>query len=75
MVQDVIEYKETTQLQSQIHKLGKKLKSKINAMLEPKQGDDPVLDAYENLTKICTFIKTEDELIVKAKTRKISGRS
>lgn len=73
MVQDMIEYKETTQLQSKIHKLGKKLKSKINAMHEPKQGDDPVLDAYENLTKICTFVKTEDELIVRAKTRKILG--
>src|SRR5450830_1410101 len=42
-------------------------------MLEPKPGDDPVLDAYENLTKICTFIETKEELITKAKTRKILG--
>jgi len=71
VVQDMVEYKEATQLQSKIHKLGKKLK--INAMLEPKQGDDPVLDAYENLTKICAFIKTEEKLIIRAKKRKILG--
>ncbi len=73
VVRDMVEHQEATRLQSEVHKLGKKLKSKINAMLEPKPGDDPVLDAYENLTKICTFIETKEELITKAKTRKILG--
>jgi len=69
----MVEHQKATRLQSEVHKLGKELESKINAMLEPKPGDDPVLDAYENLTKICTFIETEEKLITKAKTRKILG--
>ncbi|GKS08971.1 PIN domain-containing protein [Pseudomonas syringae pv. theae] len=73
VVRDMVEHQEATRLQSEVHKLGRELKSKINAMLEPKPGDDPVLDAYENLTKNCTFIKTKEELITKAKTRKILG--
>jgi len=73
VVRDMVEHQQATRLQSEVHKLGKELKSKINAMLEPKPGDDPVLDAYENLTKICTFIETKEELITKAKTRKILG--
>lgn len=73
VVRDMVEHQKATRLQSEVHKLGKELESKINAMLEPKPGDDPVLDAYENLTKICTFIETEEKLIAKAKTRKILG--
>jgi hypothetical protein len=73
LVRDMVEHQKAIHLQSEVQKLGKELKNKINAMLEPKLGDDPVLDAYENLTKICTFIKTEEKLIAKAKTRKILG--
>lgn len=73
VVRDMVEHQEATRLQSEVHKLGKKLKSKIYAMLEPKPGDDPVLDAYENLTKNCTLMKTKEELIAKAKIRKILG--
>ncbi|WP_129972574.1 MULTISPECIES: PIN domain-containing protein [Pseudomonas] len=73
VVRDMVEHQKATRLQSEVHKLGKELERKINAMLEPKPGDDPVLDAYENLTKICTFIETEEKLITKAKTRKILG--
>ncbi|PYD03968.1 hypothetical protein DND90_05410 [Pseudomonas syringae pv. maculicola] len=67
VVRDMVEHQEATRLQSEVRELGKKLKSKIDAMLEPKPGDDPVLDAYENLTKSCTFMKTKEELIAKAK--------
>ncbi|NMY76995.1 PIN domain-containing protein, partial [Pseudomonas sp. WS 5071] len=73
VVRDMVEHQEATRLQSEVNKLGKKLKSKIDAMLEPKPGDDPVLDAYENLTKNCTLMKTKEELIAKAKIRKILG--
>ncbi|WP_449439605.1 PIN domain-containing protein [Pseudomonas migulae] len=73
LVQDMIEHQEATRLQSQIRKFGRELQSKIEAMLEPEPGDDPVLDAYVDLTKICTFIETKEELINKAKTRKILG--
>ncbi|MFK3774789.1 PIN domain-containing protein [Pseudomonas sp. NPDC089406] len=73
VVRDMVEHKEATRLQSEVRRLGKKLMSKIDAMLEPKPGDDPVLDAYENLTKKCTFMATKNELIAKAKIRKILG--
>ncbi|MFM0742273.1 PIN domain-containing protein [Paraburkholderia xenovorans] len=73
VVQDMVEHQEATRLQSQVRKIGKELKSKIEAMLEPKPGDDPVFDAYDDLTKTCDFIETKEELIAKAKTRKLLG--
>jgi len=73
VVQDMVEHQEATRLQSQVRKIGRELKSKIEAMLEPKPGDDPVLDAYDDLTKTCAFIETKEELIIEAKTRKILG--
>lgn len=73
VVRDMPEHIEATRLQTEVTKLGKELKRKISAMLESKFGDDPVLDAYESLTKSCTFIETSQELIAKAKTRKILG--
>ncbi|WP_133167875.1 PIN domain-containing protein [Burkholderia gladioli] len=73
VVQDMAEHKKATLLQSQVRKIGGQLKSKIEAMLESKPGDDPVFDAYNDLTKNCVFIETKEELIIKAKTRKILG--
>jgi len=73
VVQGMVEHKKAICLQSQVRELGKELKIKIDAMLEPKPGDDPVLDAYDNLIKNCTLIETKEELIIKAKRRKILG--
>nr|WP_232354931.1 PIN domain-containing protein [Pseudomonas aeruginosa] len=73
IVKDMSEHQEAIRLQTQIREVGKKLKGKIEAMLEPKPGDDPVLDAYDDLIKICTFIETKESLIVKAEMRKILG--
>lgn len=73
VVREMNEHKETIQLQSQIRELGKKLKAKIDAMLDPEPGCDPVLDAYEDLTKSGTFIETKEEFVTKAKIRKILG--
>lgn len=73
LVRDMVEHQQAISLQAEVRKLGIDLISKINAMLDPEPGDDPVLDAYKNLTEICTFIKTKEDLINKAKTRKLLG--
>jgi len=67
------EHKEAIHLQSQIRKIGQELKKKIGVMLEPKPGDDPVLDAYEDLIKTSPPIPTKENLIAKAEVRKILG--
>jgi len=73
VVKDMAEHKEAIHLQSQIRKIGQELKKKIGVMLEPKPGDDPVLDAYEDLIKISPPIPTKENLIAKAEVRKILG--
>ncbi|AFN33303.1 MULTISPECIES: PIN domain-containing protein [Klebsiella/Raoultella group] len=73
VVKDMAEHKEAIHLQSQIRKLGQALKMKIGVMLEPKPGDDPVLDAYEDLIKTSPPILTREDLIAKAEVRKILG--
>lgn len=70
MIQDMAEYKEASQLQSKIREIGKGLKKRIEVMLD---GSDPVLEAYKDLIQISTFIETKEELIAKAKVRKILG--
>lgn len=73
VVKDMAEHKEAIHLQSQIRKIGQELKKKIEVMLEPKPGDDPVLDAYEALIKTSSPIPTKENLIAKAEVRKILG--
>lgn len=73
VVKDMAEHKEAIHLQSQIRKIGQELKKKIGVMLEPKPGDDPVLDAYEDLIKTSPPIPTKENLIAKAEVRKILG--
>lgn len=73
VLQDMVEHKEASNLQSQVRTIGLQLMKKIGVMLEPNPGDDPVLDAYKELIKTSTFIKTKEELIGKAKIRKILG--
>lgn len=73
VVKDMAEHKEAINLQSQIRKIGQELKKKIEVMLEPKPGDDPVLDAYEDLIKTSPPIPTKENLIAKAEVRKILG--
>ncbi|MCW2484958.1 DUF4935 domain-containing protein [Candidatus Symbiopectobacterium sp. NZEC127] len=73
VLQDMVEHKQASSLQSQVHKIGLQLMNKIGVMLEPNPGDDPVLDAYKELIKISTYITTKNELIAKAKIRKILG--
>ncbi|HBU8931464.1 PIN domain-containing protein [Klebsiella pneumoniae] len=73
VVKDMAEHKEAIHLQSQIRKLGQELKMKIGVMLEPKPGDDPVLDAYEDLIKTSPPKPTRKDLIAKAEMRKILG--
>ncbi|WP_418157145.1 PIN domain-containing protein (plasmid) [Pantoea agglomerans] len=73
VVKDMAEHKEAIHLQSQIRKIGQELKKKIRVMLEPKPGDDPVLDAYEDLIKTSPPIPTKENLIAKAEVRKILG--
>lgn len=73
VVKDMAEHKEAIHLQSQIRKIGQELKKKIEVMLEPKPGDDPVLDAYEDLIKTSPPIPTKENLIAKAEVRKILG--
>ncbi|MCW2107151.1 UNVERIFIED_ORG: hypothetical protein M2402_004342 [Rahnella aquatilis] len=73
VLQDMVEHKEASSLQSQVHTIGQQLMKKIGVMLEPNPGDDPVLDAYKELIKTSTFITTKNELIAKAKIRKVLG--
>jgi len=42
-------------------------------MIDAKLGEDPVLEAYDNLTETCDFIETKEEFIARAQMRKILG--